>query len=284
MSLSKKFSIHGLEAFTSHDGELVGGKGLATGGSGRPSVLFPSNDIVSIFDDFLGDLVADEWSYVEGDTGYSGALANVTQGVFRISGSETNGVDPTFNAALTQGLVRQWKPNQGGPGKGRLRMAWRGKIGTVTRTAEAGRTHVFVGFSDSGGAEMPVYDTGAGMISNAADLLGFLYSPTGQNADWTAVSAKSTAGDSGDQLAATGKTPVSNVYTTLEIELRSGIGDTGSTAHFWVDGIPVALITSPVNSAAALTPWVGLWVQDTGWAGQLDTDYINLSAPRDTGE
>jgi hypothetical protein len=154
----------------------------------------------------------------------------------------------------------------------------------VSRTAEGGREHVFVGFSDTGGAEMPAYDTGAGVISQAANCVGFLLSPGGDTG-WSLVSAKSTAGDSGDQLAVAGSSyvPTSNVYQTLEVEIRSGNSDTGGAAHFWIDGKHVGSINSPVNSATALTPWIGQFPQDTGYAGNLDIDYINISQPRDTG-
>lgn len=284
MSLTKKYSIHGREAFTTTDGELAGRNGVSSGGEGAPSVVYPSNDFVSIFDDFLGDLVGDEWAFVEGDTGFSGTLVTATNGIFRITSSETQGVAPTDNAALTQGLFKNWKANQGAPGLGRLRLAARIKGNPLSTTAESGRNHLFVGFSDSGGAEMPAYDTGAGVISNAADLAGFIWSPSGQSTAWKAVAAKSTAGDSGDQAVATSVTPTSNVYTTLEVELRSGAGDTGGTAHFFIDGVPVASIDSPVGSATAMTPWIGFFCQDTGLASTLDIDYVNISAPRDTGE
>jgi hypothetical protein len=141
---------------------------------------------------------------------------------------------------------------------------------------------VFVGFSDSGGAEMPVYDTRAGMLSNAADLVGFSFSPAGDTG-WSLVSAKSTAGDSGDQLVVPVVSQTANVYTWLELEVRSGNSDTGGRAHFWINGIKRGSIDSPVNSAVALTPWIGTFCQDTGYAQTLDIDCIALSAPRDTG-
>lgn len=266
--------------------EVIARSGFVAGGDDRPAIVLPGNpDTVALFDDFLGDLVADEWAYVEGDTGYSGVITTGTNGVFRITGSETQVVAPdTAAAALTQGLMKQWKANQGGPKNGRLRLSARVKLETVTRTAEGGRTHMFVGFSDSGGAEMPAYDTGAGIITAAADLVGFLFSPGGDTG-WTLVSAKSTAGDSGDQSVVAGASygPSANTYTTLEVEVRSGNSDTGGTAHFWIDGIKRGVINSPVGSAIALTPWVGGFVQDTGAAQFMDIDYIAISAPRDTG-
>ena len=282
MSKTMLKGVHRRALGISNDDEVMAPSGFVAGGDGKPSVVLPSHDTVALFDDFLGDLVGDEWAYVEGDTGYNGVIQTGTGGVYRITGSETNGVAPTDNAALTAGLVKNWKANQGGPKNGRLRMSARVKFDSVSRVAEGGRTYVFVGFSDSGGAEMPVYDTGAGMISNAADLVGFSFSPAGDTG-WSLVSVKSTAGDSGDQLVVPVVSQTANVYTTLELEVRSGNSDTGGRAHFWIDGIKRGSIDSPVNSATALTPWIGMWVQDTGYAATLDVDYVALSAPRDTG-
>lgn len=269
--------------------EVMARAGFVSGGEDRPAIVLPGNpDMVAVFDDFLGDLVADEWAFVEGDTGLSGAIANVSNGVFRLSGSETVATAaPETGAALTQGLFKQWKVDAGGRKNGRLRMSARVKAGTISTAAEGGRHHLFVGFSDSGGMELPAYDTGGGIITAAADAVGFIYSPTGATTDrWTMVAAKSTAGDSGDQQASpsTAVAPVSNVYDWLEIEVRNGISDTGSAAHFWINGKKVGSINSPVGSGIALTPWIGGFVQDTGFALQVDIDAIGVSSPRDTGE
>lgn len=285
MTVTKQVSIHGKRAFLTPDDQMAARNGFVAGGDDKPSIVFPSPDTVAIFDDFLGDIVGDEWAHVLGDTGIAaGAIVTGTNGVFRMTGSETQGVAATAAQALTQGLMKQWKVDSGGPKGGRLRMAARIKVGTVSRTAEGGRPHVFVGFSDSGGAEFPAYDTGAGVISNAANLVGFLLAPGGDTG-WSLVSAKSTAGDSGDQLVVPGSSyaPTSNVYQTLEMEISSGISDTGATAHFWINGKRVGNISSPVNSATALTPWIGFWDQDTGSGNTLDVDWVNIAAPRDTG-
>jgi hypothetical protein len=272
-----------------HNDMILSRHGYVSGGEDKPAIVLPGvHDTVALFDDFLGDLVADEWAYVESDTGYSGVLATATNGIFRITGSETQGVTSEAAGALTQGLFKNWKANSGGPKNGRLRLTARVKVGTISQTAEGGRPHVFVGFSDSGGAEFPAYDTGAGVISPAADMAGFYYSasPASGSTAWKLVSVKSTAGDSGDQLvdAASSYAPTSNVYQTLEMEIRSGNSDTGGRAHFWIDGKKVGTIDSPVGSAIALTPWIGMWCQDTGFANTLDIDYVAISAPRDTGE
>jgi hypothetical protein len=269
--------------------EVIARSGFVAGGEDRPAIVLPGNpDVVAQFDDFLGDLIADEWAVVKSDTGISGgAIANITNGVLRLTGSETQPVTSEGAIALTQGLFKQWKADMGGRKNGRLRLTARVKHSVVSTTAEAGRVHMFVGFSDTGGAEFPAYDTGGGIITPAADAVGFIYSPTGATTDrWTMVAAKSTAGDSGDQQASpsTAVAPVSNVYDTLEVEVRNGISDTGGSGHFWINGKKVGTINSPVGSGIALTPWIGAFMQDTGLATQLDIDYVAISSPRDTGE
>jgi hypothetical protein len=269
--------------------EVIARSGFVSGGEDRPAIVLPGNpDTVAYFDDFLGDLIADEWNAFKQDTGMpTPAIANITNGVFRFSGSETQPVVAEGGlAGLTQGLFKQWKADMGGRKNGRLRMTARVKSANISTTAEAGRAHIFVGLSDSGGAEFPAYDTGAGVISNAADLVGFLFAPSAASNGslWQCISAKSTAGDSGDQLAAANVGPTANVYDTLELEVRNGISDTGGRAHFWINGKKVASIDSPVGSGIALTPWIGTWMQDTGLATSFDIDYVAISAPRDTGE
>lgn len=290
MSMPFLKGIHRRVLGITKDDQVIARSGYATGGEDKPAIVLPgAHDTVALFDDFLGDLVGDEWAYVEADTGINGAIAQATNGVFRISGSETVAFSgPESNAALTQGLFKQWKADMGGRKGGRLRMTARIKAGTIATAAEAGRTHIFVGFSDSGGAEMPAFDTGGGVISNASDVVGFVYGPSSAaySDRWQCVAAKSVANDSGDQLAVPtpAVAPVSNVYDVLELEVRNGISDTGGAAHFWINGKKVATINSPVKSDVALTPWIGGFVQDTGFAIQLDIDYVAVSAPRDTGE
>lgn len=290
-TFTKQVSKHGNRQYITPYDNTISRNALGTGGEGVPGVLVPgSHQTVALFDDFLGDLIADEWALVKTDTGIpTPAIANITNGVLRLSGSETQPVTAAAGAVgLTQGLFKQWKADMGGRKGGRLRLSARVKNSVVSATAEAGRVHMFVGFSDSGGDEFPAYDTGAGVISAAADLVGLLYAPSSTDASttWKGVSAKSTAGDSGDQqvIPSTVATPVSNVYNTLEVEVVNGPSDTGGAAHFWVDGRKIGTINSPVGSGIALTPWIGAWMQDTGLATQFDIDYVAISSPRDTGE
>mgnify|MGYP001045680788 FL=1 len=285
MTIPKQKSIWGTKLYISPDDVTVSRNALAAGGEGKAAIILPgSPDTVAVFDDFLGDLVGDEWNYVEGDTGSSGALVAGTNGVFRLLGSNTDAAAPSAVRALNSGALN-WKANQGrgtgGPNGSRLRMGARIKIESADRSAK--RQSVFVGFTDLTTAEMPAYDTGAGVISPASDLVGFLY---GARADtgWSGVAAKSIAGDSGDQLVVLGAQygPSSNVYTDLEVEISRGAGDTGGKATFYINGVARGVINSPVGSAVALTPIIATFDEDTG-ARFVDVDWINVSAPRDTG-
>src|SRR3989304_3665665 len=68
--------------------------GFVAGGEGKPVIVFPAPDTVAIFDDFLGDLVADEWIAAVTDTGQTTAVfgtsaVSATKGVVRLKSSAT---------------------------------------------------------------------------------------------------------------------------------------------------------------------------------------------------
>ena len=276
MSITKQKSLHGRKAYTSTDDQLVGAKGTAAGQPEGPHIVHgQAPEWVGLFDDFLGDVIADEWNAVEGDTGHSQGIAALTNGVYRLTNSATAAATPAGVNQLTSAL--NWKANQGPGGQfGRLRIGARIKAANYTFGG------LFVGFTDNASAEMPAYDTGGALFTQAADCVGFLI---GENGDtgWVGVSAKSTAGDSGDQSVALSTSPTAGVYTTLEVEVSRGNSDTGGAATFYVDGIAKGQISSPIASTTALTPTVAVFDVDAAGAPVVDIDWINVSAPRDTG-
>lgn len=282
MTVNKQVSLHGKRAFITKDDQVAARNGFVAGGDDKPSIVFPSPDTVAQFDDFLGDVVADQWNVVEGDTGAGSASAIQagTNGIFRLY--STAGVATPASGegqAINSGALN-WKANQGpGSASGRLRFAARLKLESVNRSSK--RIHVFAGFTDNTSYEFPAYDTGAGVISAAADYCGFLFSPGGDTG-WSGVAGKSTAGDSGDQVDHLTNSITANKYDTLEVELARGTSDTGGSATFFVNGVPKGRINSPVASNVALTPVIAAFQQDTG-GEYVDIDWMNVSAPRDTG-
>jgi hypothetical protein len=271
---TKQKSLWGPKAYISPNDMLVSRNVVGTGGEGKPRIVMPgSHDTVALFDDFLGDTGAFDWTTVNGDTGVAGvgSVAKVTGagGVLRITTSADAILTPTAVIGFSQGLQKQWKANQG-----YLRMSARVKIGTLAGS------EVYIGFSDSGGAEQGAYDTGGGIITNMADGIGFVYGGNSGTTVWRGIAARSVAADSGDQTATLTSSPTANVYQTLEVALD---GDSGQLfADFYINGVKEGRISQPVNAVVALTPVVHMFASDAA-ALTLDVDYINVSAARDTG-
>lgn len=271
-------SLHGHRAFVTPDNLLVGQNGIAAGGRDKPLIVLPgAPDTVALFDDFLGDALDSAWIVGTSDTGQatpaSGVLAtsavSATNGVFRMTSSATSTQTPAGGAQSLNGAPN-WKANQG-----RLR------FGVRLKTAVLAGNTVFAGYTDTGGTEIAAYDTGGGIITPAADYVGFIWSGEGGS---TQQAYRCVAGKAGvDQVATpagSAITPTANVYDVLEIELP---GVDGGAATFYVNGKAYAQIAS-----AAITPTValagGVWRANTdGAADAIDIDWINMSAGRDTG-
>jgi hypothetical protein len=158
-------------------------------------------------------------------------------------------------------------------------MGCRLKIGTVSRTAPD-RSSVFVGFTDTGAGQVPVYDTGTGPLANASNAVGFLFSPSGDTG-WRGVAVNADTVRTTVNLDRT--KPVSNVYDVVEVEVHRGISDTGGVASFYLNGEVVGTISSPIVTSRLMVPTVTIWQQDTGGGGTVDLDWINVWGGRDTG-
>lgn len=282
MSITKQVSLHGRRAYISPEDILAGKGAVASGGDGQPAIVIPgASKYTAQFEDFLGDtgvVLPAGWKAVEGDTG-AGSASGIqlgTGGVYRLyktAGVATAG--PTEGQALAGEL--QWKVDQGeGANAGDLRFSARVKLESVSRTSK--RIHVFAGLTDQVGYEHPIYDTGAGVISNASNAVGFMFSPGGDTG-WSAVAVD---GDTDATPVALTSSITANTYDELEVHIHRNPGDTGSTATFYVNGIAQGSIDNPVNVSTALAPYVSAWQQDTG-GEYADVDYVAVSALRDTG-
>lgn len=287
MTVTKQVSLHGKRAFISPHDQVVARNGFVAGGDDKPAIVLPgSPDTTAIFDDFYAgvgaDLTGDTGTAGQyfitrkGDTGTTGLLATGTSGIFRFTPT-TTATTPSV-AGTTFGMVGpslSWKPNQGpGPYSGRLHIGARIKKSTFT----GGEHGVFIGFTDTVSAEMPVFDTGGTADGAAATNAFGIGWNLGGDTGWIGYGVD---GDVAQQVQLTTVTPTANTYVTLEAIFSRGQGDTGGTATFYVDGVPKGRIDNPCNSSSGLTPCV--YGYDTGGASQLDIDWVNVSAPRDTG-
>ena len=320
MSISMLKGLHRRAFGISKDDQVMAPSGYVAGGDGKPAIVFPSPDTVAVFEDFFVNPLAGVGATLDTgtgaaaakgsvlladtglagshflakctDTGVKGGLQAGTNGVYRITSSATiTTATPANSSKSIVGPQLAWKGNSGpGAQSGRLRMSARIKANQYPSKTSGDWSGIFVGFTDNTAHEVPIHDTGrtgdsgASAVTTANDAVGFLWG-TGGDTGWRGVSATSGSGganDSGDQqVTLTTAAPTANVWTTLEVELHRGISDTGGTATFYIDGIPKGSINSPVNPTIALTPIVSYY--DTGGAGLFDIDWINVSAPRDTG-
>jgi hypothetical protein len=295
-------SLHGVKAFVDPYNLLFGRSGIATGGREKPMVVLPgSPDVVALWDDFVGDTgrslragTDSHWRILDGDTGTdTGSNVYVTPGTGGILRFR-NGDTPIAKSKMGITGSLMWKGNQGSiptDNKTPLRMGARLKIAQIdsdTGTSELKDTgqsnvNVWVGFTDTVASETPVMDTGGVIISTATDAVGIAYgsrNTNGGDTGWVGYNVNS--GTDGTPVVL-GVTPTANTYNTVEVEIHHGISDTGGTASFYVDGQLKGSVASPIAMNVALAPQILMW-GDSGGGVQVDVDWVNVSAPRDTGK
>jgi hypothetical protein len=266
MTTTRQKSIHGNHLYTT-DGLLVtAGKGaMAAGGLSAPVVVIPgSPHRVTLFEDFLGDLIPDEWAVAENDTGATEAItAEVTNGVVQLT-CATGDADTGSAVTLTSGL--NWKMNQGG-----FIFNARVNISRITGIS------AFIGMTDiSATGEVPFFeDTGtATQISNASNAFGFLFDTDNGHTTWQAVAVNANTDATPVDFTIA---PVVNVFQHFSIT-----GDASGNLQFFINGNLVGRIASAVATTVALTPICELNTHTTV-AAQMNVDYVNVSALRDTG-
>jgi hypothetical protein len=294
MSVTILKGLHRRVLGISRDDQIVSSNGFVSGGDGKPSLVHPAPETTAVYEDFHSALIqavdtgvplgVGHFRQVTGDTGHGSLNIAGTNGVFRLF--NTPSITATLVAASGKGVsgALAWKGNQGPNTSGRLRFGARVKLKGDDADAlsqATDRMHVFVGFTDIATFEYPAFDTGAGVISAADDFLGFMYSPNVLNAagtQWVGVSGRATA----DQTQPLGVGPTANTYDVLEVEYIRNTTDAPGRATFFVNGQAKGTISAPITPTVALAPCAYAFQQDTGNQA-LDIDYINVSAPRDTG-
>ena len=218
---------------------------------------------VRLFDDFLGDVIADQWSAAEGNDAQA-IIATINadvNGVVRMTTGDTTTVSESAQS-LTHAL--NWKANQGG-----LYMGCRFK--PVTSVADVA---YFVGFTDvlaTTTLEEPITLSGTTLTTNATDAVGFVFDTAATNDTWHCQGVAN-----GTDTALTNSTiaPTADTYQDLEIFV-----DTSGGATFYINGALVATVAACVTATVALTPAVVAMARTTT-SKSVDIDWIDVRAKR----
>lgn len=244
--------------------ELISAGGFRSGVHGN-QFSHPSPSRVVLIDDFLGDVLADEWNAIETDTdGAQAVLAGGIGGILRItSGNDDgNGVVLPDLSGVTSYL--NWQASNGG-----LEMQVRFKMSRITDA------YAFIGFTDLVTVEAPIISAGSvdTLTSNATDAVGFMFD-TNMATDTFHLVGVATDVDATRQ--AISAAPVADDYATFRLEVSAA-----GAATFYLNGLQVGTTMSgAVTAAADLTPIVAVSNQDGTSALTAEVDYIALGMNR----
>lgn len=241
----------------------VGGFSAGVRGKQR---RFGGPNTVEFFDDFLGDVIADQWDLQEGTDGATGAaaiLAGGIGGVLRV----TTGAAGTGLAAdmeqLTQAL--QWQASNGG-----LAIEGRFKLSAITTC------YVFFGFTDlAASLEAPIESAASAntLTSNATDAVGFMFDTRMSTDNWWAVGVANDVDATAQNLAVA---PVADTYATFRIEI-----DSAGKATFFYNGAAIgSRMTGALTAATDLTPTFAVSKTSAAASMTADIDYIHVSMNR----
>lgn len=256
-------SLHGRRVGLDKDDNLLV-PGVRMGGHGKQiSVSSPTK--VALFDDFLGDVLADQWAAVETDVdGTELVLAGGIGGVLQITtgNDDGNGVVLPDAAGVTSYL--NWQASNGG-----LEIQARVKMSRITNA------YLFVGFTDLITIEAPVISAGSAdtITTNASDAVGFMFDT---NMTTDTFHLVGVAANTDATLQTVTNAPVADDYMTLRVEVNAS-----GVATFFVNGAQVGTAMSgAVTAATDLTPVVLASNLDGTSALTCDVDYIYVAMDR----
>lgn len=263
----------GANSATGVPGPLISRGGFRSGPHGS-QISLPSPTRVVLFDDFLGDLIADEWNAVETDTdGAQAVLAGGIGGVLRITSGNDDGNGVVLPDASGVTSYLNWKAANGD-----LVFQTRFKMSRITDA------YAFLGFTDLITIEAPIISAGSlqTVTANADDAVGFLFDTNMATTDnWCLVGVAATVKATVQTLAvatvgAAQAAPVADDYATFRIEITAA-----GKATFYINGNQVGVsMSGAVTPSVALTPCILVSNQDGTSALTAEVDYIHVAMDR----
>jgi hypothetical protein len=220
-----------------------------------------------VFDDFYGDVIADQWSAAKGSDG-QGIIATVVSGaaggVVRLTSGDVGTGTAADGSVLTHSL--NWKANQGG-----LYMEARLKLNTSVASV-----CVNIGFTDvlaTTTLEAPFTVSGTTITSAATDAACLVFD-TAQTTDiFNLIGVKNNT-DTALTATSNSFAPTADTYATYGIYI-----DTAGSATAFINGAKVATVANAVTATVALTPVISIETRTTA-IKEVDIDYIFVNALR----
>lgn len=258
-------SIHGMAIGLDASRKLIVPAGIMTGANGL-QIPVPSSSTIVQFDDFLGDVVADQWNYVEGTdttTADGAVVAGAVGGVFRLTAGDSAGSVAADGAELNSGML-QWKASQGC-----LSFMARVSLGSIASVS------CFIGLTDNTSLEAPIQASGTanGITTNATDAVGFLFDTSMTDDNWWLTGV---ANDVDATAQNTGIAPVAGTYEWLRVDV-----DTSGNATFFRNGVSVGTaMSNAVTATVGLTPVFIVWPRTAVAGKTLDIDAVSIACNR----
>ncbi len=219
---------------------------------------------VEFFDDFLGDVIADQWNIVEGTDSATSDAAILAGGVGGVLRFTTGDAGTGLAADLVQATqALQWKANSGG-----LCIEARFKLSQITEA------YGFFGFTDVVTLEAPIISAGSAdtITTTATDAVGFMFDTRMTTDNWWMVGV---ANDVDATKVDLGAAPVADTYAVFRIELTAA-----GVATFYYNGVAKARMTGAVTPTVALTPTFAVGKLSTATSITADLDYFHVAALR----
>jgi len=254
----------GLGAENTAGRQLIVPGGFVSGSHGSQFAIQSPYTVAST-DDFIGDVIADQWNIVEGTDGATSdaaILAGGIGGVLRFTTGDAGTGLAADMVQMTQAL--QWQASNGN-----LCIQARLKLSAITTC------YAFLGFTDVVTLEAPIESAANAdtLTTNATDAVGFMFDTRMATDTWWMVGV---ATDVDATAQNSGFAPVADTYETFRVELSAA-----GVATFFRNGAQVGTaMTGAVTAAADLTPTFAVSKTSVAASMTADLDYIHTSMAR----
>lgn len=234
---------------------------------GLENLRHPNPNVVSVYDDFLGEEInGHTWQSLIGtDSSCVNAVVRpeILRGFARLTTGAGAGATMAVNGVQLNSRLN-WQANQGG-----LILEFRLMADVVTSVA------IFAGFTNQDSAlQMPINGSGVadGLTNNANDAVGILFDTTMTTKNWWLVGV---AGAIGAAAQSSGAAPVAAAVETWRIEISA----TGVATFYKNATIVGSAITGALTSTVPLTPVIAVFSR-TNASRNVDIDFIAVQAQR----